>query len=123
MAMSQSASSAIIGNLRDKSFMELWRSHHAGEVRQSIACKECFCTNEIFMWSSIVYQPKELVKSMIGGRIRERPVPLREDERASYSKAAKSLDGTAQEATARQGGEGGGGARLSLVFWKVLGRA
>ena len=82
-----------IGNLRDKSFMELWRSHHAGEVRESIACKECFCTNEIFMWSSIVYQPTQLVKSMIGGRVWERPVPLREDERASYSEAAKSLDG------------------------------
>ena len=51
-----------IGNLRKNSFSEIWRSHHAAEIRRSIANKECYCTNEIFMWPSIVFQPIELTK-------------------------------------------------------------
>ena len=80
-----------IGNLRQKSFMEIWRSHHANDVRRSIAKKECYCTNEIFMWPSVVYQPAELVNSAIGARVWERAEPLPEDERANYAAAAAPL--------------------------------
>ena len=80
-----------IGNLRQNSFMEIWRSHHANDVRRSIAKKECYCTNEIFMWPSVVYQPAELVKSAIGARVWERAEPLPEDERANYAAAAAPL--------------------------------
>ena len=80
-----------IGNLRQNRFMEIWRSHHANDVRRSIAKKECYCTNEIFMWPSVVYQPAELVKSAIGARVWERAEPLPEDERANYAAAAAPL--------------------------------
>jgi MoaA/NifB/PqqE/SkfB family radical SAM enzyme len=80
-----------IGNLRKNSFREIWHSHHAGEVRGSISRKECYCTNEIFMWPSIVFQPVELAKSMIGARVWERATPLAPAERADYAKAAVPL--------------------------------
>jgi MoaA/NifB/PqqE/SkfB family radical SAM enzyme len=80
-----------IGNLRQNSFMEIWRSHHANDVRRSIAKKECYCTNEIFMWPSVVYQPAELVKSAIGARVWERAEPLPQGERANYAAAAAPL--------------------------------
>jgi MoaA/NifB/PqqE/SkfB family radical SAM enzyme len=86
-----------IGNLRDKTFMESWRSYHAGELRESIRKKECYCTNEIFMWPSIVYQPASLGRAMIGAKVWERAAPLRPDERADYADAARPLQPTAPE--------------------------
>ena len=80
-----------IGNLRKNSFREIWYSHHAGEIRQSISRKECYCTNEIFMWPSIVFQPVELAKSMIGARVWARATPLKPEERAAYATAAAPL--------------------------------
>jgi MoaA/NifB/PqqE/SkfB family radical SAM enzyme len=89
-----------IGNLRKNSFREIWYSHHAGEVRQSISRKECYCTNEIFMWPSIVFQPVELAKSMIGAKVWERPAPLDPSERVDYSEAAAPLTRTREIRTA-----------------------
>jgi MoaA/NifB/PqqE/SkfB family radical SAM enzyme len=80
-----------IGNLRKNSFREIWRSHHAKEIRQSIRRKECYCTNEIFMWSSIVYQPLELVRSMLGAKAWQRATPLAPGERVDYSEGAAPL--------------------------------
>ena len=80
-----------IGNLREKSFMEIWRSHRAGEIRRSIRQKECYCTNEIFMWPSIIFQPLALAKSMIGAKVWERATPLDRSERADYADAARPL--------------------------------
>jgi len=74
-----------IGNLRKSSFTEIWHSQHAREVRQSIARKECYCTNEIFMWPSIVFQPVELAKSLVGARVWERATPLAANERVAYA--------------------------------------
>lgn len=74
-----------IGNLRETSFPELWHSAQAGDVRRSIRRKDCFCTTEIFMWSSMVYQPAPLVQSIIGGRAWRRPLPLHPSERAAVS--------------------------------------
>ncbi len=84
-----------IGNLRENSFMEIWRSYHAGEVRQSIRKKECYCTNEIFMWPSIVYQPVSLGRAMIGAKVWERTAPLPPEERVDYADAARPLQVTA----------------------------
>jgi AdoMet-dependent heme synthase len=89
-----------IGNLRKSSFREIWHSHHAGEVRQSISRKECYCTNEIFMWPSIVFQPVELAKSMIGAKVWERAAPLDPSERVDYSEAAAPLKRTREIRTA-----------------------
>jgi MoaA/NifB/PqqE/SkfB family radical SAM enzyme len=80
-----------IGNLRKASFREIWHAHHAREIRQSIARKECYCTNEIFMWSSIVYQPTELVRSLLGSKAWQRAKPLASEERADYGDGAAPL--------------------------------
>jgi len=81
-----------LGNLRQHSFMEIWRSHVVGRIRESIRDKECYCTNEIFMWPSIVYQPAQLAKSLVGAKVWQRPKPLRDDERVDYSDAAAPLE-------------------------------
>lgn len=57
-----------IGNLRDKSFFEIWDSPEAERLRAQIKAKACYCTNEIFMWSSIVFQPVQLTRAMVGSR-------------------------------------------------------
>jgi MoaA/NifB/PqqE/SkfB family radical SAM enzyme len=83
-----------IGNLRETSFMEIWRSHHAREIRRSISQKECYCTNEIFMWSSIIYQPLSLARSLIGSKGWQRAEPLQPAEKVSYTEAALPLTGS-----------------------------
>jgi MoaA/NifB/PqqE/SkfB family radical SAM enzyme len=80
-----------IGNLRQHSFMEIWHSETADRVRRSIRARECYCTNEIFMWPSIVYQPLQLAKSMVGAQIWKPATPLAQDERTDYRAAAAPL--------------------------------
>jgi MoaA/NifB/PqqE/SkfB family radical SAM enzyme len=70
-----------LGNLREKSFWDIWDSPTAQQLRQAIACKECHCTTEVFMWSSIVHQPKPLVQAMFASRAWQRPTPLAPHER------------------------------------------
>ena len=91
-----------IGNLRKNSFMEIWRSQTAGQIRQSIRAKECYCTNEIFMWPSIVFQPAQLAKSMIGAKVWQSAEPLGENERADYATAAAPLQIAPRRKTQRQ---------------------
>lgn len=62
-----------LGNLRDKSFRELWHSPEAREQRAQISAKACWCTTEVFLWPSIVFQPLHLARSMINGRVWETP--------------------------------------------------
>lgn len=59
---------APLGNLRERSFSEIWSSPEAKALRQSIENKECYCTNEVFLWPSIVYQPLQLLRSLAGLR-------------------------------------------------------
>jgi MoaA/NifB/PqqE/SkfB family radical SAM enzyme len=56
---------APLGNLRQKSFRELWFSPEADALRKSVHKKECWCTNEVFMWPSITYQPVQLAKALL----------------------------------------------------------
>ena len=81
-----------LGNLRKQSFMQIWRSHTARKIRTSIRDQECYCTNEIFMWPSIIFQPVHLAKALLGGRVWERAKPLGADERADYAAAAAPLE-------------------------------
>ena len=37
-------------------------------LRQSIRAKECTCTNEVFLWPSIVYQPLHLIRALVGAK-------------------------------------------------------
>ncbi len=73
---------APIGNLRDKSFPEIWSSTEAGELRASIARKECHCTNETFLWPSVVYQPFHLARALVGAKVWQTVDPLPEDQMA-----------------------------------------
>jgi MoaA/NifB/PqqE/SkfB family radical SAM enzyme len=79
-----------IGNLRQHSFMDIWRSEAAHRVRASIRQKECYCTNEIFMWPSIIFQPAQLAKTMVGARVWEGVAPLAREDRADYSQSVES---------------------------------
>jgi MoaA/NifB/PqqE/SkfB family radical SAM enzyme len=72
-----------IGNLRQKSFPEIWNSPEAQQLREKVACKGCWCTTEVFMWSSIVYQPLPLAKTMLGARVWEKVKPLEEGEKVN----------------------------------------
>jgi MoaA/NifB/PqqE/SkfB family radical SAM enzyme len=73
-----------IGNLRQKPFWEIWNSPEARVLRASIDRKECYCTTEVFMWSSIVYQPVQLVKITLGSRAWQRAEPLPASDRVAY---------------------------------------
>jgi MoaA/NifB/PqqE/SkfB family radical SAM enzyme len=63
---------APLGNLRDKRFFEIWDSPEAKQLRERIKAKECYCTNEVFMWPSIVFQPVQLTRAFVGAGIRSR---------------------------------------------------
>ena len=73
-----------LGNLRHQSFREIWHSQQARRVRASIKARECYCTNEVFLWPSITYQPLQLAKAMIGAKVWQHPEPLPEAERADW---------------------------------------
>ena len=73
-----------LGNLRKQSFKEIWYSEEARRLRGSIRAKECYCTNEIFLWPSITFQPVQLARAMMGAKVWQRPEPLTEEERAGY---------------------------------------
>lgn len=58
-----------LGNLRDNTFREIWNSQKAKDLRKTIARKECWCTTEVFLWPSIVFQPPSLAKAAVGGKV------------------------------------------------------
>ena len=76
------ASHPRIGNLRQNSFREIWNSPAARAQRQAIRDKRCHCTNEIFLWPSVTFQPLQLARAMVGARVWSRPESLSESERA-----------------------------------------
>ena len=57
-----------LGNLRKKSFFEIWDSEEATSLRARIQARQCYCTNEVFLWPSIVFQPVQLTKALIGAK-------------------------------------------------------
>jgi AdoMet-dependent heme synthase len=72
-----------LGNLRERTFWEIWNSMEAKQLRESVARKECHCTTEVFLWSSIVYQPAQLAKAMIAARVWQKSKPLSPDEKVN----------------------------------------
>jgi len=52
-----------LGNLRRSSFFEIWDSPEANELREKVRARQCYCTNEVFLWPSIVFQPVQLAKA------------------------------------------------------------
>ena len=66
-----------LGNLRQKSFRKIWYSPEARRLRHSIANKECYCTNEVFLWPSIVFQPFQLVRGLVRAKLWKKAKPVR----------------------------------------------
>jgi MoaA/NifB/PqqE/SkfB family radical SAM enzyme len=81
----------VLGNLREQRFRELWSSPQAREARRRVACKACHCTNEVFLWPSVVFQPAQLARAAVGARIWRRPLPLQNGERAAVATDADRL--------------------------------
>ena len=76
-----------IGNLRKNTFPEIWHSEEAKKLRESIARKDCYCTTEVFMWSSITYAPVQLTRALVAGKVWRKPLPLLPEERAPVTLA------------------------------------
>ncbi len=74
-----------LGNLRQKSFRELWFSPEAEAMRRSVHAKECWCTNEVFLWPSINYQPIQLARALVSSRPWTRPQPLDDRPGAGFA--------------------------------------
>ncbi len=74
-----------LGNLRDKSFWEIWDSPEAWKLRESIERKDCYCTNEVFLWPSFTYQPHRLAQTMVGAKVWQKIDPLPESSRVPKS--------------------------------------
>ena len=55
--------------------------------------KECYCTNEVFLWPSITYQPRSLAQVMAASKPWQAIAPLE-----SHEKIAASLDANSQSA-------------------------
>jgi MoaA/NifB/PqqE/SkfB family radical SAM enzyme len=88
---------APLGNLRERSFAEIWASPEARRLRTSIARKECHCTTEVFLWPSIVFRPLRLARAMLGGRVWRRPRPLAPSERALVTVGLERLEASPQK--------------------------
>ena len=58
------------------------------------------CTNEVFMWPSIVFQPASLARSLVGAAVWRPARPLQPQERADYSLAAEPLSRPIQKRAA-----------------------
>ncbi|MFQ5745764.1 MAG: radical SAM protein [Gemmatimonadota bacterium] len=65
-----------LGNLREQTFPEIWNSPRTDELRAHVAARRCHCTTEVFLWSSIAYNPGWAARAMVGGRVWRRPRPL-----------------------------------------------
>ena len=81
-----------IGNLRKQSFQQIWHSETAKTLRASISDKQCYCTNEIFMWPSITYQPLQLARAMMGAKPWRDPTPLPHTDRDDWRSRTNSED-------------------------------
>jgi MoaA/NifB/PqqE/SkfB family radical SAM enzyme len=79
-----------LGNLRQKSFWEIWNSEEARKLRASIARKDCHCTTEVFMWPSIVYQPARLLQAMFGAKVWNKPNAPRPDDKIGVAVGSSS---------------------------------
>jgi hypothetical protein len=73
---------APLANIRQRSFRDIWHSEEARRLRASICAKACHCTNEIFLWPSITFQPLQLARAMVGARVWRQPTSLTPGERA-----------------------------------------
>jgi hypothetical protein len=112
-----------LGNLREKSFKEIWSSPEAEKLRESIARKDCYCTTEVFMWSSITYQPTQLVKIMVGSRAwrKAEPLPAQDRVPVNYVPPGAEME-AADEAAADENGDSATSQPRVVQLGKASGR-
>jgi len=77
-----------LGNLRQKSFFEIWDSPEAEALRAQIKAKACHCTNEVFLWPSVVFQPLELARAAVGAGVWKKPSSEEEYNRLNPAPAS-----------------------------------
>jgi MoaA/NifB/PqqE/SkfB family radical SAM enzyme len=80
-----------LGNVRDNSFQEIWYSPEAKKLRASIRAKDCYCTNEIFMWPSITYHPRHLTRALVGAQVWRKSQPLPKSEQENWEQSRGSI--------------------------------
>ena len=85
-----------IGNLRQRSFPEIWNSEAAQALRQSIQARACYCTNEIFLWPSVTYQPVQLLRAAMRAKPWRQVGPQVRIEPPSPAVAAPPAPGTSE---------------------------
>jgi MoaA/NifB/PqqE/SkfB family radical SAM enzyme len=85
-----------LGNLREKTFREIWSSEAANALRKSIAAKACYCTNEVFLWPSMTFQPVQLVRAITGARVWRGVEPLSADESVRVPVDEQALAGDSE---------------------------
>ena len=87
------ASHPPVGNLRQNTFREIWSSEAAQKQRRAIREKQCYCTNEMFLWPSVTFQPGQLARAMVSARVWEKPTPLPESERVPLEVPLPAAEG------------------------------
>jgi len=58
-----------IGNVKEASWKKVWQSHELNKQRQSIKNKECFCTHNCAMLTSILFRPQSLARLVTGVKV------------------------------------------------------
>ena len=58
-----------LDHLRQRTFREMWFSEEARTLRATIAARQCHCTNEMFLWPSVTFQPRQLLRAMVHARL------------------------------------------------------
>jgi len=96
------ASHPVLGNLRERGFREIWRSAEAEQARERIRCRACHCTNEVFLWPSLTFQPHWLARALLGARAWRRPLPLAGSERQPVALDARGLPTSPGDAAPRE---------------------
>ncbi len=82
-----------LGNLRERSFRDIWYSDDARALRRAIRAKECHCTNEMFLWPSITFQPLQLARALIAAQPwRQRPGGVLPDAGSVVTTAAEPAE-------------------------------
>ncbi len=76
-----------LGNLRQHSFRDIWDSGPARDLRAAVRARQCYCTNEVFLWPSITFQPVQLARALIGARAWRQLPP-----RAASAEVAKRVE-------------------------------
>jgi MoaA/NifB/PqqE/SkfB family radical SAM enzyme len=88
-----------VGNLRQQSFWDIWNSDKAKRQRESVQRKECHCTTEVFLWPSIVFQPKHLIQGMAGAKVWQKVTPLPAEQKLALTAEDVDLEASTRERT------------------------